>query len=188
MRLTVDRTIILASAIWFVTSCSDSEAGDGGPSACVNGQFCVGNLVCVAGLCIEPSGTDSFGDGDGDSGDGDDGDGDGDSGDGDGDSGDGDGDSGDGDGDSGDGDGDEPAECGNGVVEGDEACDDGNAVNADVCTNGCAWGPLTKIVFARPARRTPPISAGSWAPTWRVSRLRMQPACPATTWCGSRPR
>jgi cysteine-rich repeat protein len=90
------------------------------------------------------------GDGDGDAeaegdGDGDDeaegdGDGDGDPGDGDGE-GDGDGDGeGDGDGDGeGDGDGDgDPAECGNGAVEVDEACDDGNDVDDDECTNACA--------------------------------------------------
>ncbi len=28
--------------------------------------------------------------------------------------------------------------CGNGTTEGDEACDDGNALNTDVCTNDCA--------------------------------------------------
>lgn len=31
-----------------------------------------------------------------------------------------------------------PAVCGNGVLEAGEACDDGNNVNADSCTNGCA--------------------------------------------------
>ncbi|KIG11664.1 hypothetical protein DB30_02883 [Enhygromyxa salina] len=48
---------------------------------------------------------------------------------------------GDGDGDpatTGDGDGDEPeAECGNGVLEADEECDDGNAIPNDACTNNC---------------------------------------------------
>jgi len=92
---------------------------------------------------------DMSGDGDGDmSGDGDGdpatGDGDGDmSGDGDGDmSGDGDGDmTGDGDGDmtgDGDGDGDMMAVCGDGVVEGMEACDDGNDDNTDDCLDTCA--------------------------------------------------
>ena len=33
------------------------------------------------------------------------------------------------------------AVCGDGVVGGDEACDDGNAVDEDLCTNGCT--PLT---------------------------------------------
>jgi cysteine-rich repeat protein len=28
--------------------------------------------------------------------------------------------------------------CGDGVIEGDEACDDGNAVDEDLCTNACA--------------------------------------------------
>jgi cysteine-rich repeat protein len=136
MQLTsVGRTTVLVCSIVLATSCSDSGADDdGGPSACVNGEFCVGDLVCVGGFCLPPGGTESVGDGDGD----------GDSGDGDGDSGDGDGDPGDGDGDSGDG--DPQPECGNGVVEADEVCDDGNA-NDDVCTNTCAWGPATRIVF-----------------------------------------
>ncbi len=67
------------------------------------------------------------------------GDGDGDEGDGDGDQGDGDGDQGDGDGDGdaeGDGDGD-AGECGNGEIEAAEACDDGNDVEDDECTNAC---------------------------------------------------
>jgi cysteine-rich repeat protein len=40
----------------------------------------------------------------------------------------------------GDGDGDEPDPepmCGNGIVEGDEECDDGNDVDDDDCTNAC---------------------------------------------------
>lgn len=49
--------------------------------------------------------------------------------------GDGDGDPGDGDGD-GDGDGGE-AMCGNGLVEGDEQCDDGNDVGTDECLVSC---------------------------------------------------
>ena len=92
------------------------------------------------------------GDGDGDAGDGDgdpatdtDTETETDTGDGDGDptTGDGDGDptTGDGDGDptTGDGDGDEPppAECGNGVVEDGEECDDGNDVDSDECTTAC---------------------------------------------------
>ena len=70
------------------------------------------------------------------------------------DSGDGDGDptdSGDGDGDpttgnSGDGDGDPatdtdepPPECGNGIVEDGEACDDGNDIDDDECSNDCQF-------------------------------------------------
>lgn len=31
----------------------------------------------------------------------------------------------------------EPAECGNGVVEGDEDCDDANEIDNDFCTNAC---------------------------------------------------
>jgi cysteine-rich repeat protein len=96
--------------------------------------------------------TTETGDGDGDSGDGDgdgsdadqgDGDGDGDQGDGDGDQGDGDGDQGDGDGDGdqgdGDGDGDgDAAECGNGVLDPGEQCDDGTD-NGDTfaCLSDC---------------------------------------------------
>jgi cysteine-rich repeat protein len=45
---------------------------------------------------------------------------------------------GDGDGDPGDGDGDLEPICGNGVVESGEACDDGNTVETDACTNECA--------------------------------------------------
>jgi cysteine-rich repeat protein len=72
------------------------------------------------------------GDGDGD------GDGDG-NGDGDGDAGDGDGDAGDGDGENGDGDGDSGVPvCGDGMIEGDEECDDGNTTDTDACTNACS--------------------------------------------------
>jgi cysteine-rich repeat protein len=66
------------------------------------------------------------------------GDGTGEPGDGDGPmaDGDGDGDMGDGDG---DGDGDPAgATCGNGVVEADEQCDDGNPSDTDACTNTCS--------------------------------------------------
>ena len=28
-------------------------------------------------------------------------------------------------------------QCGNGSIEGDEVCDDGNAINGDGCTNSC---------------------------------------------------
>jgi cysteine-rich repeat protein len=76
--------------------------------------------------------------GDSETGDGDSGDGDGDSGDGDGEPGDGDGEPGDGDGEPGDGDGDGSSVCGNGEVEADEECDDGNDVDEDGCTNACA--------------------------------------------------
>lgn len=37
----------------------------------------------------------------------------------------------------GDGDGDEPPSCGNGVVEGDEECDDANTIDSDECSNSC---------------------------------------------------
>jgi cysteine-rich repeat protein len=78
----------------------------------------------------------SVGDGDGD-GDGTPGDGDGTPGDGDGTPGDGDGTPGDGDGTPGDGDG-APAVCGDGVVEGDEVCDDGvNDGSYDGCNPDC---------------------------------------------------
>ena len=79
---------------------------------------------------MDDTGTEDTDTGDGDPGDGDPGDGD--PGDGDGDPGDGD----PGDGDPGDGDPD-PSECGNGIVEDGEACDDGNAVEDDECTNAC---------------------------------------------------
>ncbi|PRQ05725.1 DUF4215 domain-containing protein [Enhygromyxa salina] len=67
-------------------------------------------------------------------------------GDGDGDpTGDGDGDpAGDGDGDpTGDGDTADPGECGNGVVEGAESCDDGNTESGDGCSASCKHeGPI----------------------------------------------
>ena len=67
------------------------------------------------------------------------GDGDGDPGDGDGD---GDGEPGDGDGEPGDGDGDGDGDtCGNGVVDGNEECDDGNDIDDDDCTNACKNPP-----------------------------------------------
>ena len=84
-----------------------------------------------------PESGDQDGDGDGDP---TSGDGDPTSGDGDPTTGDGDPTSGDGDGDPGDGDGD-PTTCGNGVVEGSEECDDGNAVDDDDCTNACVFPP-----------------------------------------------
>jgi cysteine-rich repeat protein len=112
-------------------SCGDDPSGDGGFSACVNGQFCAGDFVCVAGLCV-PAGGETNGDGDpgdGDPGDGDPGDGDGDGEPGDGEPGDGE--PGDGDG---DGDGDP---CGNGVVDDGETCDDGNSNSLDGCDADC---------------------------------------------------
>jgi len=36
-----------------------------------------------------------------------------------------------------------PQTCGNGVVEGAEQCDDGNAVDTDACSNSCTYGPIT---------------------------------------------
>ena len=100
------------------------------------------------GMTGDGDGDPATGDGDGDaSGDGDgdmtgDGDGDGDmTGDGDGDmTGDGDGDmTGDGDGDmTGDGDGEpEPDNCGDGIVDEGEECDDQNADNSDGCLSNC---------------------------------------------------
>src|SRR5688572_26431401 len=44
---------------------------------------------------------------------------------------------GDGDGEPGDGDGDPEPECGNGIVEGTEECDDGNLDETDACTSAC---------------------------------------------------
>jgi cysteine-rich repeat protein len=99
------------------------------PSECIGGELCVGNLICVDGLCVDPTETGS-GESDGDPGDGD--------GDGDGEPGDGDGDGEPGDGEPGDGDG-EPGEpiCGNGMLEAGEDCDDGNAINTDTCLDNC---------------------------------------------------
>ncbi|WP_181198068.1 DUF4215 domain-containing protein [Enhygromyxa salina] len=100
---------------------------------------CSGDDVATGDTFNETSGD---GDGDSGDGDGDPGDGDGDPGDGDGDTGDGDGDTGDGDGDTGDGDGDTGdgdtgGVCGDGVVNGDEECDDGNPDDTDECLSSC---------------------------------------------------
>ena len=93
--------------------------------------------------------TETTGDGDSGTGDGDGdttettGDGDSGTGDGDGDTS-GDGDSGTGDGDSGTGDGDTTGmadNCGDGVLDEGEACDDGNAVDIDGCTSACEITP-----------------------------------------------
>jgi cysteine-rich repeat protein len=127
---------LLFGAGLLVGGCGDDPSGDDGASACVGGEFCVGDLVCVGGFCIPPGSGETNGDGDpgdGDPGDGDPGDGDpGDGDPGDGDPGDGD----PGDGDPGDGDGD-PGPCGNGVLEGGETCDDGNATDFDGCDADC---------------------------------------------------
>jgi cysteine-rich repeat protein len=37
------------------------------------------------------------------------------------------------------------SECGNGLVEGDEACDDGNAIDTDDCRNDCTRGPCCTL-------------------------------------------
>ncbi len=34
-----------------------------------------------------------------------------------------------------------PKQCGNGVIEGDEECDDGNDIDEDLCTNSCTINP-----------------------------------------------
>jgi cysteine-rich repeat protein len=81
-------------------------------------------------------GDSSTGDGDGDGSTGD-GDGDGSTGDGDGDGSAGDGD---GDGSTGDGDGDAD-QCGDGVLQSPEVCDDANAVDLDGCTDTCEVHP-----------------------------------------------
>ncbi|MBM4377223.1 MAG: hypothetical protein FJ095_19250 [Deltaproteobacteria bacterium] len=56
----------------------------------------------------------------------------------------------------------DPAGCGDGVVQGDEACDDGNAIDTDDCMNGCrAPEPLTRTVgpiLLKPAPRRPVVS------------------------------
>jgi hypothetical protein len=117
------------------TSCVGQPAvDDGGPSECVAGEFCVGDLVCVDGFCVEPGG-ETGGDGDGDTGDGD-----GDTGDGDGDPGDGDGDPG------GDGDGDPSDMCGNGTLDDGEQCDGDDLGDNSTCADvmlGTASEPLS---------------------------------------------
>ncbi len=103
-----------------VLACVGDDPASEGPSECINGEFCVGSLVCVDGFCVDPSETGTGGPGDGD-----------------GESGDGDGEHGDGDGDSGDGDGDPSPMCGNAMLEAGEECDDGNDDNTDTCLDTC---------------------------------------------------
>ena len=65
-----------------------------------------------------------------------------------------------------------PAFCGNGVVETGEACDDGNTVNTDTCSNACVRATCSDTVqnqgetgvVRRPLRRlpaTPPPACGN---------------------------
>jgi cysteine-rich repeat protein len=113
------RVLVAALVSGLVLSCSDDvTSNEDGPSECIGGDLCVGELVCVDGFCVMP------------------GDETGESGDGDGDPGDGDGDGDPGDGDPGDGDGD-LATCGDGVQDPGEACDDGNDDNTDTCLDNC---------------------------------------------------
>jgi cysteine-rich repeat protein len=105
-----DATLVLitALALGLAISCvGDEPVADDGSSACIGGEFCLGELVCVEGFCVSPDETGESGDGDGDPGDGD-----------------------------GDGDGG-PVTCGNGVEDPDEACDDGNDDNTDSCLDTC---------------------------------------------------
>jgi cysteine-rich repeat protein len=46
--------------------------------------------------------------------------------------------------------------CGNGVVEGAETCDDGNADPADRCTNACQTGPIDYETVLIASSATPP--------------------------------
>jgi cysteine-rich repeat protein len=114
------------------------QVDDDGPSECIGGDLCVGDLVCVDGFCVpSDDGTGESGDGDPD---------DGESGDGDGDlvCGNGVEDPGEACDDGNDDNTDtcldtcELASCGDGHVGPGEGCDDGNMVDDDDCTNGCA--------------------------------------------------
>lgn len=51
-----------------------------------------------------------------------------------------------------------PEECGNGIIEGDEQCDDGNLVNGDGCDSQCQIEPTPP----------PPPSPNIWQRIWNV--------------------
>src|SRR5258705_10768583 len=66
-----------------------------------------------------------------------------------------------------------PAVCGNGIVETGEACDDGNTVNNDTCSNTCELGSSS-------GRARDQVSAGA-------ESLKHNPACPQPgAVCGNR--
>src|SRR6185503_1366380 len=45
--------------------------------------------------------------------------------------------------------------CGNGIVEGAEVCDDGNADPTDRCTNACTTGPVDFATVIVPSTAAP---------------------------------
>ena len=121
------RSIVAIAALisGVALSCTDDlGSNDSGPSACIGGEFCVGDLVCVDGVCVPPGGTETNGDGDPtdcelgtkgcpcDAGSCDAGltciDG-----------------------------SCELTYCGNGMLDEGEACDDGNDDNTDACLDSC---------------------------------------------------
>jgi cysteine-rich repeat protein len=57
-----------------------------------------------------------------------------------------------------------PAVCGNGVVERGEACDDGNLINGDACTNICTIKSLTTLAPSLRPTATP-VALPTFKPT-----------------------
>jgi cysteine-rich repeat protein len=101
-------------ALGLSLSCTgnDTTVGDG-PSECIGGELCVGDLICVDGFCVDPNAESGELAESGESAESDES------------------------GDTGET-GDPEGFCGDGVVDPGEACDDGNDVDDDACSNDCS--------------------------------------------------
>ncbi len=96
-----------------------------------------------------------------------------------------------------------PFTCGNGVVDGDDACDDGNAVAGDCCSTSCTFengscasdgNPCTTDHCAAGACTHPPTVAGTICPSDGMrctsdvcdgTGACSHPPAPAGTFCGA---
>jgi cysteine-rich repeat protein len=73
-----------------------------------------------------------------------------------------------------------PSDCGNGALDPDEVCDDGNAVNEDGCTNTCQVEPgwICTAPSASAAVADPSFEAGKPNPSWDEYSLNFgSPIC-----------